>query len=198
MQGAQGNAAMNAQGVQIGQAGADQQANMMGQGMGAVQAAGAARGQQMAGLGTQGQFIDQQGNYTQAQLNDTMAQQTQQYSAEQAEATRKANAAANSGGGGGGGGGIIKKFTSALGISDIRLKDNIKLLEEGKGGDPNIYSFKYKWDSETTWSGVMAQELLDTKHADAVETHPNGYYMVDYGKLGIPMTQLSAKEQHGV
>jgi len=195
MQGAQGNAAMNAQGVQIGQAGANQQANMMGQGMGAVQAAGAARGQQMAGLGTQGQFIDQQGNYTQAQLNDTMAQQTQQYSADQAEATRKANAAANSGGGGGGGGFNLFKPSS---WSDIRLKDNIKLLEEGKGGDPNIYSFKYKWDSDTTWSGVMAQELLDTKHADAVETHPNGYYMVDYGKLGIEMTQLSAKEQHGV
>jgi len=198
MQGIQGNAAMNAQGNQIGSAGANQQANMMGQGMGAVQAAGAARGQQLGGLAQQGGAIDSQGNYTQAQLNDTMAQQTQQYSADQTEATRAANASANSGGGGSGGGGIIKKFTSALGISDIRLKDNIKLLEEGKDGDPNIYSFKYKWDSDTTWSGVMAQELLNTKHADAVETHPNGYYMVDYGKLGIPMTQLSAKEQHGV
>jgi hypothetical protein len=187
MQGAQGNAAMNAQGNQIGMAGANQQASMMGQGMGAVQAAGGARQQQMGGLDQQGGFIDQQGNYTQAQLNDTMAQQTQQYSAEQAEATRAANASANSGGGGGGGFNLFKPSS----WSDIRLKDNIKLLEEGKDGDPNIYSFKYKWDSDTTWSGVMAQELLNTKHADAVETHPNGYYMVDYGKLGIEMTQLS-------
>jgi hypothetical protein len=37
----------------------------------------------------------------------------------------------------------------------------------------------------------MAQELLNTKHADAVGINPDGYYMVDYHKLGIPMTQLS-------
>jgi len=195
MQGAQGQANLYGQGMAAGMQGQNQQASMMGQGMGAVQAAGGARQQQMGGLQAQGGFIDQQGQYTQAQLNDTMAQQTQQYSAEQAEKTRQANASANSGGGGGGGGGILSKIPI---ISDKRLKDNIKLLEEGKDGDPNIYSFKYKWDSDTTWSGVMAQELLNTKHADAVETHPEGYYMVDYGKLGIEMTQLSAKEQHGI
>ena len=89
-------------------------------------------------------------------------------------------------GGGGGGGGFLGKL-----FSDIRLKDNISLLKEGKEGDPNIYSFNYIWDSETLWSGVMAQELLNSRHADAVETHSNGYYMVDYHKLGIPMTQLS-------
>jgi hypothetical protein len=197
MQGAQGQANLYGQGMAAGMQGQNQQASMMGQGMGAVQAAGGARQQQMGGLQAQGGFIDQQGQYTQAQLNDTMAQQTQQYSAEQAEKTRQANASANSGGGGSGsGGGILGKVTSMF--SDIRLKDNIKLLEEGKDGDPNIYSFKYKWDSDTTWSGVMAQELLNTKHADAVDTHPNGYYMVDYGKLGIPMTQLLTKEQHGI
>ena len=89
----------------------------------------------------------------------------------------------------------IKQITSAF--SDIRLKDNIQLLQEGKDGDPNIYSFKYKWDSETTWSGVMAQELLNTTHADAVGITSDGFYMVDYHKLGIPMTQLSIKEEHG-
>ena len=188
MQGAQGNAAMNAQGNQIGMAGANQQASMMGQGMGAVQAAGGARQQQMAGIDQQAGQIDQQGNYTQAQLNDTMAQQTQAYNAEQTEATRLANASANSGGGGGGGGFNLFKPSS---WSDVRLKDNIQLLKEGKDGDPNIYSFSYIWDSNTIWSGVMAQELLDTKNADAVETHTNGYYMVDYGKLSIEMTQLS-------
>jgi len=189
MQGIQGGAAMNAQGVALGQSGANQQAQMMGQGMGAVQAAGGARQQQMAGLGQQGQFIDQQGGYTQAQLNDVMAQQTQEYSAEQAEKTRQANASANSGGGGGGGG-----FLSKIGLSDIRLKDSIELLQEGMDGEPNIYSFKYKWDSKTTWSGVMAQELIGTKHADAVKVNPEGYYMVDYHKLGFPMVQLSVKE----
>ena len=192
MQGAQGNAAMNAQGNQIGMAGANQQASMMGQGMNAVQAAGGARQQQMAGLDQQGGFIDQQGQYTQAQLNDTMAQQTEAYTADQTQAQRDANAAANSGGGGGGNKGFLGMF------SDIRLKDNIKLLEEGKDGDPNIYSFSYIWDSKTIWSGVMAQELLDTKNADAVAVNPEGFYMVDYGKLGIEMTQLSTKEQHGI
>ena len=191
MQGAQGNAAMNAQGNQIGMAGANQQASMMGQGMNAVQAAGGARQQQMAGLDQQGGFVDQQGQYTQAQLNDTMAQQTQAYTAEQAELTRKANAAANSGGGGGGNGGILGGLTKSLGLSDSRLKNNISLLEKGKGGDPNIYSFSYIWDSKTIWSGVMAQELLDTKNADAVAVNPEGFYMVDYGKLGIEMKQLS-------
>ena len=188
MQGVQGQSQMYAQGTQAGFQGAGQQASMMGQGIGAIQAAGGARAQQMAGLGTQGQFIDQQGNYTQAQLNDIMAQQTQAYNAEQTEATRAANAAANSGGGGGGGGFNLFKPSS---WSDVRLKDNIQLLKEGKDGDPNIYSFKYKWDSDTTWSGVMAQELLNTKHADAVKMSPEGYYKVDYHKLGIPMTQLS-------
>ena len=75
-------------------------------------------------------------------------------------------------------------------FSDIRLKDNIKLLEEGKDGNPNIYSFKYKWDTETTWSGVMAQELLNTKHAAAVRVSPEGFYKVDYNRLGFPMTQI--------
>ena len=39
---------------------------------------------------------------------------------------------ANATGGGGGSGGILGGITSALGISDIRLKENIELLEKGK------------------------------------------------------------------
>jgi hypothetical protein len=200
MQGIQGAANMYGQGMQAGMQGANQQASMMGQGMGAVQAAGGARQQQMGGLDQQAGFIDQQGNYTQAQLNDVIAQQTQNFSADQAEKTRQANAAANSGGGGGGGGFLsgISNAVSSVGkmFSDIRLKDSIELLQEGMDGEPNIYSFKYKWDSKTTWSGVMAQELIGTKHADAVKVNPEGYYMVDYHKLGIPMVQLSAKEKY--
>ena len=172
--------------------GANQQANMMGQGMGAVQAAGGARQQQMGGLGVQSGMVDQQAGMTQAQLNDVMAQETQLYGEEQTQATRDANASANSGGGGGGNKGLFGF------LSDVRLKDDIKLLKEGKDGDPNIYSFKYKWDTDTTWSGVMAQELLNTKHADTVGITSEGYYMVDYHKLGIPMTQLSVEEEHGI
>ena len=70
--------------------------------------------------------------------------------------------------------------------SDYRLKDNIALLQEGVGV-PNIYSFNYKWDKETTWIGVMAQELLDTGYSDAVGMNSDGFYWVDYSRLGFPM-----------
>ena len=71
--------------------------------------------------------------------------------------------------------------------SDFRLKDNITLLQGEGFGIPNIYSFNYKWDAETTWIGVMAQELLDTDYSDAVGTDSEGFYNVDYSKLGFPM-----------
>ena len=51
----------------------------------------------------------------------------------------------------------------------------------------NIYSFNYKWDSEVTWIGVMAQELLDTGYSDAVGMDSEGFYNVNYSKLGFPM-----------
>ena len=70
--------------------------------------------------------------------------------------------------------------------SDYRLKDNITLLQE-RAGVPNIYSFNYKWDKETTWIGVMAQELLDTGYSDAVGMNSDGFYWVDYSRLGFPM-----------
>jgi hypothetical protein len=72
-------------------------------------------------------------------------------------------------------------------LSDFRLKDNITLLQEEGFGIPNIYSFNYKWDTETTWIGVMAQELLDTGYSDAVGTDSEGFYNVDYSRLGFPM-----------
>ena len=76
-------------------------------------------------------------------------------------------------------------------LSDVRVKDNIQLLEEGKGGDPNIYSFSYKWDKDTKWRGVMAQELIGTEHSDAVSINAEGFYMVDYTRLGFPMVKIS-------
>ena len=81
--------------------GQQQQAQMMGQGIGAIQAAGGARQQQMGGLGTQGGFITDQAGMTQAQLNDVMARETQQYQETQTEEQRAADTEANKGGGGG-------------------------------------------------------------------------------------------------
>ena len=75
--------------------------------------------------------------------------------------------------------------------SDIRLKENIQLIEEGKDDNPNIYSFNYKKDKNTKWKGVMAQELIGTKHSDAVITDAEGFYMVDYTRLGFPMVKIS-------
>ena len=71
--------------------------------------------------------------------------------------------------------------------SDYRLKDNITLLQEEGFGIPNIYSFNYKWDTETTWIGVMAQELFDIGYSDAVGIDSEGFYNVDYSRLGFPM-----------
>ena len=80
-----------------------------------------------------------------------------------------------------------KQKSQTINRSDYRLKDNITLLQEEGFGIPNIYSFNYKWDAETTWIGVMAQELLDIGYSDAVGTDSEGFYFVDYSRLGFPM-----------
>ena len=63
----------------------------------------------MGAYGQQGQFVDQQGGYTQAQMNDIIAQQTMDYNRANADKVNAANAAAQ-GGGGGGGGGFLSNF----------------------------------------------------------------------------------------
>jgi hypothetical protein len=77
-------------GAELGMAGAAQQGTMLGQGIGAVQAAGGARAEQREGLTQEGGFIDQQGNYVQAKLASTEADITQASTEEQARLTRKA------------------------------------------------------------------------------------------------------------
>lgn len=64
--------------------------------------------------------------------------------------------------------------------SDIRLKREIQFLEN-RGGI-NYYSFKYIWDNVRR-TGVMAQEILESKWKDAVKQDKKGYYMVDYSML---------------
>jgi hypothetical protein len=56
-------------------------------------------------------------------------------------------------------------------------------------GDINIYSFQYLWSDEY-FVGVMAQDLLGTKHAAAV-IEKDGFYSVDYSQLGFEMQLLS-------
>lgn len=69
-------------------------------------------------------------------------------------------------------------------ISDIRLKRNVKLVNNFENGI-KIYRFKYLW-SNTEYVGVMAQDLLLT-HPSAVLTDKLGFYRVDYNSLGLQM-----------
>ena len=70
--------------------------------------------------------------------------------------------------------------------SDKRLKRDIEFLKYEN--DLKIYKFKYKW-SEDVYVGVMAQDLLGTEHESAV-TVQDGFYAVDYTKLGIELMLL--------
>jgi hypothetical protein len=70
-----------------------------------------------------------------------------------------------------------------IGPSDIRLKADIEPI--GERGGHAWYRFRYVWDEPgTKREGVMAQEVIET-HPDAVITHPLGFLMVDYSKLGL-------------
>ena len=54
--------------------------------------------------------------------------------------------------------------------------------------------FKYKWDKFSNYIGVMAQELLDTGYKNAVHKNSEGYYSVDYSRLGFPMMKISKSQ----
>lgn len=71
----------------------------------------------------------------------------------------------------------------SIGPSDIRLKTDIAPAGERNGHA--WYTYRYVWDDVgTVRGGVMAQEVLKT-HPEAVLTHPLGFLMVDYAKLGL-------------
>ncbi len=68
--------------------------------------------------------------------------------------------------------------SSDLGFSDIRLKDNIKLVGKSPS-NINIYNFTYLNDPKV-YQGVMAQEV-----PWASVKHKSGYLMVDYSKVDV-------------
>jgi hypothetical protein len=79
--------------------------------------------------------------------------------------------------------GIGSVNTNPYITSDIRLKADIEPMGERNG--LAWYSYRYVWDEPgTKREGVMAQEVIET-HPDAVITHPLGFLMVDYSKLGL-------------
>ena len=60
----------------------------------------------------------------------------------------------------------------------------MKYVGETAGG-LNLYSFRYVGE-EREFRGVMAQELLaDKRSRRAVEVGAEGYYRVDYARLGL-------------
>lgn len=75
----------------------------------------------------------------------------------------------------------------ALGPSDVRLKRNIRLVGYTATGI-NLYAFQYL-NSDQEYVGVLAQEIL-ASHPAAVETMPDGYYIVNYRMLGVRFMTL--------
>ena len=71
--------------------------------------------------------------------------------------------------------------------SDIRLKTDIHRIGTTVLGLP-LYTFQYR-NQPGVYVGVMAQDVLKVEPS-AVSVGANGYYMVDYGKLGIAMERI--------
>jgi len=80
--------------------------------------------------------------------------------------------------------GTITGVGSAF-LSDIRLKENITKTGFSKSGIP-IYTFNYRNENQT-WSGTMAQDLIEIGRKDAVTITDNGYYAVYYDMIDVDM-----------
>tara|TARA_R100001443_G_scaffold1457_2_gene5423 strand:- start:273 stop:845 length:573 start_codon:yes stop_codon:yes gene_type:complete len=76
-------------------------------------------------------------------------------------------------------------------LSDKRLKENIIKINYSKSGIP-IYHFNYKGDDKT-WSGTMAQDLIDMGREDAIGMK-NGYYIVNYNLIDVNMKEIIGNE----
>jgi hypothetical protein len=74
--------------------------------------------------------------------------------------------------------------------SDIRLKTNIQLLGHSDLNIP-IYSFKFKNDLNTTYKGVMAQDLLEMGFDDSVVMGDDGFYSVKYDNIDVDFNSLT-------
>lgn len=73
-------------------------------------------------------------------------------------------------------------------VSDIRLKTNIHRVGTTVMNLP-LYSFEYR-GKHGTYIGVMAQDVLEVEPS-AVTVGSDGFYRVNYQKLGIEMLQIS-------
>jgi len=116
------------------------------------------------------QFQAYQGaNIAAAPIAQTMqnAYNAQQNAYNQNVATQNANTA-----------GLFSLGSAAIGLSDRRLKTNIKRIGTHKLG-VGIYEYDIMGKHDV---GVMAQEVINVL-PEAIHIHPSGYMMVDYGRL---------------
>jgi hypothetical protein len=76
--------------------------------------------------------------------------------------------------------GTFPAIGAALGISDRRLKTDIRKVGKTDGGH-NLYAYRYKASPAAVHIGVMADEV---EHVlGAVHTMPDGFKAVDYSKV---------------
>jgi len=73
-------------------------------------------------------------------------------------------------------------------FSDKRLKENIIKIKYSDSGIP-IYHFNYIGEKQT-WSGTIAQDLLELGKEKAVGSE-NGYYTVNYNLIDINMKKVT-------
>lgn len=82
-------------------------------------------------------------------------------------------------------------FKSGQHYSDRRLKKDVVPLCTTESGI-RIYSYRYTWSNDFTYVGVLAQDLLlSPLFREAVSLQSNGFYSVDYNRLGMKMITLS-------
>lgn len=78
----------------------------------------------------------------------------------------------------------VSNVTSVLGMSDRRLKKDIKFLRLSPSG-LKIYSFKYI-NGNKTYQGVMSDEIPQS----AVKKDIDGFDLVDYSQLDVEFKQI--------
>ena len=83
--------------------------------------------------------------------------------------------------------GVGGVLSAAGGLSDRRAKENIVKIKYSDSGIP-IYHFNYKGDN-TTWTGTMAQDLLELGREEAVGAR-NGFYTVNYNLIDVDMKKV--------
>jgi len=85
---------------------------------------------------------------------------------------------------------IVKKPTNTTTTtsSDRRLKFDLQKIGVSKSG-LNIYKFRYRNSPCKAYTGVVAQELLNTQFKNAVVKNGK-FFSVDYSKIDVPFRRV--------